>query len=170
MNKTLTHLAAFAIATLPLTACATDAPANDHTIAPGDVMRVTWSTPTYVDGSAHGNLACTAEVSHPCPYVTYARTLVVSNDGTTITWTDAAGGADANGMPVRQHVPFVDELALDGAGNIVLAQRGDDGGLRRAARLAAVSEGFEGAINYYLFNQAGTTTFGLTLAFVTEGM
>lgn len=111
----------------------------------------------------HGYQAiCTTVVSHPCPFLTY--TTRFHDDGTHFVWDMATGGTDEAGVAAENRAPWLDAASYDADGGLVLAARGDDGGLRLAATLTPTADGWGGTISWDLFTVAGRTDFAVTVS------
>lgn len=124
-------------------------------------LAVTWSM--VGDSDSRGvpdPVQCTETISHPCPFLLYTRTLVLEH--TRATWKDATGGVDEAGVQAEDRLPWIDDVSFEN-GELVIPERGDDGGLRRLATLQQTPTGYEGDVAWTLFTVAGTTTFHVEL-------
>lgn len=146
-----------------LSACAASSPPSS-TAQPAPIAgphEVQWDrVGRNVDGIAgERDVDCTTLISHPCPFITYTRRVTLG-PSFSLTWDDATGGTDGAGVSAERRAPWVDELQLDADGALVIAERGDDGGLRHEAHLAAAPDGgWGGDVEWSLFTVAGETTF-----------
>lgn len=132
------------------------------TTTPSNVHPIQWSAGTSDSIGEPDPIACGQTVSHPCPWLLFTTTLGIElgHDGTaTLTWGDATGGTDPNGLDASHRGELVEAVDLNAGGLLVLPSRGDDGGLRRATTLPLDG----GDITWTLFNVAGNTTFHLQI-------
>lgn len=144
--------------------CAVEQPTTAHG-PPSDAYAVTWSDGHSDSPGVPGPVVCTDLISHPCPFRLYTTTLTLDPGTDSITWGDAMGGSNANGVAAEDLPPIEDADALAVDGNLFIASGGDDGGLHYDATLSAqTGGGWDGDITWALFNVAGKTTFHVTIA------
>jgi hypothetical protein len=132
---------------------------------PGDELVAHWSAGVNslcADCAPRAVVLCDHVVSHPCPYLAFTTRLGIEGD--EVVFGSATGGATITGIPAENMVPSRDPLELDDAGDMLLPQRGDDGGLRHPWMLHPTATGYVGDLEYTLDNVAGWTTFHVELA------
>lgn len=136
---------------------------GDNVMPSSDRYNATWSQPTVTDGTRVYALDCGDVSGHPCSLITHATTADIDLGGSdaTVAWGGFVG-VDANGNDLADRT-FVDDATVGSAGELELAERGDDGGLRLAAALAPDVSGWSGDVAWMLGSVAGTTTFHLEL-------
>lgn len=129
---------------LLLAGCAVD-PAPPLAVDADAMPRLYWTSP----------IVCGDTISHPCPWLVHTTMMI---EGTTATSTPIpdATALDPNGYPTDHRPALVEDIVAASDGRVILAQRGDDAGLRLEATL---DPELGGDVSYLLFNVAGTTTF-----------
>lgn len=153
------------IALLFAACTSTTMPAHDAPDPDPNVYAVTWAQSGRSDSiGVPDPVTCTTTISHPCPFLLYTTSLTIAPDGSTFTWGDAHGGTDGAGVSAENRLPWVDPQTFATDGALELEERGDDGGLRFAAKLEPTADGgWAGSATWALFTVAGKTTFDVTI-------
>ncbi len=130
----------------------------------GDELTAHWSAGVNricADCTPRAVVVCDHVVSHPCPYLAFTTRLGIEGD--EVVFGSATGGSSYTGIPAENMVPSRDPLEIDDAGDLIMPERGDDGGLRHAWALHETETGYVGDVQYTLFNVPGWTTFHVEL-------
>jgi hypothetical protein len=127
---------------------------------------VTWSDSMSInDAGGAYTLPCGDVASHPCARITHAHSAEVGSNG--IRWYDFTGH-DANGNPLSEFDTYDNGYTIGGVsqasdGSLVIAQAGDDIGLRWVATLKPTGYGWTGTISWQLEAEAGVGTMTVSL-------